>query len=427
MAGRQWIKEALKDFVFSFSEGASAAARTPGVRGGAASLAASIAAPQKRQDMIRQSQMEEEDRKQKMEIIRQQLLTGQQNQAFEMIKNLRGSQQPTQTMGADLGPMMGNVGKTFEAPIAPVNVPGMGNVGIPNRSDVMQGNLQEFEQKERIQTDQAMRQDAPRLALQEAARRATEEGNALARQALQQERERQEANRIADNARADAALATSQAQQKAQMDAAAARHAEDIRQRELDRAQRVATAAANAAARTTDKPPTAQNLRTFGFYMRAKDAVDILDGIEKDVQAMGTGEQFWTALMPNVLQTQLGQTLEQAQRQFTEARLRKDSGAAIPPHEYANDKKTYFVSPGDTKETLERKRNARAVLMKALANESGRAFTQSFGEPETGGGELPSGNGKVIDEATARKFYDAAGGNAEKARANALAKGWKLR
>lgn len=207
MAGRQWVKEMLRDFVFSFSQGAAAAAKTPGARGGAASLAASLQAPQLRQDMIRQTQTDEADRQLKIQQIRQQLLTGQQDQAFKMIAALRGQQQPTQTMGADLGPMQGGVSKTFEAPIAPVNVPGMGNVGIPNRSDVAQGELQEFEQQERIRTDQNIRQNAPQLAAQEAQRATVAEQNRLNAAAQEQERLRQEANRISDNARADRALA----------------------------------------------------------------------------------------------------------------------------------------------------------------------------------------------------------------------------
>ena len=157
--------------------------------------------------------------------------------------------------------------------------------------------------------------------------------------------------------------------------AAEQRHREDIEQRRLDREARLAAARENR----TDKPPSAANLRTFSFYMRAKDSVDTLDSIESDVQKLGLWNQTRMAFAPNFLQTQLGQIYEQAQRQFTEARLRKDSGAAIPEHEYDNDRRTYFVRPGDSNETLERKRAARANLLKSLQNESGRAYTQSFG------------------------------------------------
>jgi hypothetical protein len=37
---------------------------------------------------------------------------------------------------------------------------------------------------------------------------------------------------------------------------------------------------------------------------------------------------------------------------------------------------------------------------------------------------LPAGNGKAIDKATAQKFYDAAGGDPARARKMATDKGW---
>lgn len=161
-------------------------------------------------------------------------------------------------------------------------------------------------------------------------------------------------------------------------------HRDEMNQRELDRRARL------QAASQSSRPPTAAMLRTFGFYMRAKDSVNTLESIEKDIQDLGLVDQVWQRYAPNFAQTQLGQIYEQAQRQFTEARLRKDSGAAIPLHEYENDRRTYFVQPGDTPKTLERKRAARALLIRSLQNESGRAYTESF----------PEEPGSGLDEAT---------------------------
>jgi hypothetical protein len=107
--------------------------------------------------------------------------------------------------------------------------------------------------------------------------------------------------------------------------------------------------------------------------MRAEDAVQTLDSIEEDIKGLGLLGQTYQKLAPNFIQTQLGQIYDQAQRQFTEARLRKDSGAAIPPQEFENDRKTYFVQPGDTAATLKRKKAARDVLLNALKAESGNA------------------------------------------------------
>ena len=162
MNTRDFLRNVLADFAFSLSEGASAASKVPGLRGAAASLGASIAAPQKRRDEILARQNEAADRVLKTQQIRQQMLTGQQDQAFKMINALSGSQQPTQTMQGPEGSS-----QTFEAPIAPINVPGMGNMGIPNRSDVLRTELEKYQQQQRIQANENIRQteatrEAPR-------------------------------------------------------------------------------------------------------------------------------------------------------------------------------------------------------------------------------------------------------------------------
>lgn len=164
--------------------------------------------------------------------------------------------------------------------------------------------------------------------------------------------------------------------------------------------QRASPEGARPASGAAGKPPTAAELRAFNFFMRADDAVKQLDELESVIAEKGLIGQTRLKYAPNFLQTQEGQLYEQAQRQFTEARLRKDSGAAIPPHEYDNDKRTYFSQPGDTSVTLERKRKARSKLREALKVESGRAYQESFEEEGSQGrgarsGGAPPGTGKI--------------------------------
>ena len=104
-----------------------------------------------------------------------------------------------------------------------------------------------------------------------------------------------------------------------------------------------ATAATTGGARATG----AQN-KVLGFFNRAKQADEDLQNLEASIAKMGYLDQERMKRAPNLLQTQLGQSYNQAQRAFTEARLRKDSGAAIPDSEFANDRRTYFAQPGDT-------------------------------------------------------------------------------
>lgn len=130
----------------------------------------------------------------------------------------------------------------------------------------------------------------------------------------------------------------------------------------------------------TEKASSGQQKRVLNFFNRAQQADVDLEGMEPEIQNMGLAGQTWQAVMPNFLQTDVGQRYTAAQRAFTEARLRKDSGAAIPEQEFANDRKTYFVQPGDSKETLEQKRRARGAMLASLAFESGQALGEYVGD-----------------------------------------------
>lgn len=137
---------------------------------------------------------------------------------------------------------------------------------------------------------------------------------------------------------------------------------------------------------SSNKPSTGVEKRVLTFYIRAKDADENVKTMEPQIQKISTAGQVGMQWLPNMLQSELGQNYRQAQRAFTEARLRKDSGAAIPPHEYTNDARTYFAVPGDSAKVLEQKRKARASIMEGLKQESGRAYKEHYGEDNTGGG-----------------------------------------
>lgn len=132
----------------------------------------------------------------------------------------------------------------------------------------------------------------------------------------------------------------------------------------------------------SQKPATGLEKRALNFFNRARQADLDLEGMEEQVRDLNLGGQAWMAIMPNFMQTELGQQYTQAQRAFTEARLRKDSGAAIPEQEFANDRKTYFAQPGDSPETLEQKRRGRAAVLASLGFESGQALGEFVGDAE---------------------------------------------
>lgn len=131
------------------------------------------------------------------------------------------------------------------------------------------------------------------------------------------------------------------------------------------------------------KPSTGQQKRAFGFFQRAKQADDEIQNLEGEIAKLGAMGQIRLGYQgpgANWIQTPVGQAYTQAQRAFTEARLRKDSGAAIPEHEYENDRRTYFVQPGDNQSTIQQKNRARAGLLSSLAFESGPAMREDYGD-----------------------------------------------
>lgn len=70
---------------------------------------------------------------------------------------------------------------------------------------------------------------------------------------------------------------------------------------------------------------------------------------------------------PNAAQ----QATDQARRNFVTAVLRKESGAAISPSEFANEAQKYFPQPGDTDSVIRQKQHARETAIKALEIQAG--------------------------------------------------------
>lgn len=141
-------------------------------------------------------------------------------------------------------------------------------------------------------------------------------------------------------------------------------------------------AVGQAPAAGTERSSSGLQKKTLGYFNRMQQADVDLEGMEEQIRKMGISGQARMATMPNVLQSDLGQSYTQAQRAFTEARLRKDSGAAIPEHEFASDRKTYFVQPGDSEATIAQKRRARGAMLASLGFESGQALGEYMGDAE---------------------------------------------
>lgn len=85
------------------------------------------------------------------------------------------------------------------------------------------------------------------------------------------------------------------------------------------------------------------------------------------------------------------QKYDQAKRDFINAQLRRESGAAIAESEFENADRQYFPVPGDTPDVIEQKRANRRAAVEAMGRESGPSYRpkSSFGA----GGRLQSRGG----------------------------------
>jgi len=107
-----------------------------------------------------------------------------------------------------------------------------------------------------------------------------------------------------------------------------------------------------------------------GFGRRMQQAEQAFDkltaqGFDRSSIASGLG-----SILPNFLQTPEMQQQKQAERNFVNATLRRESGAAIAPDEFASAELQYFPRAGDSPEVIaqkKRNREQQIAMMKAEA------------------------------------------------------------
>jgi hypothetical protein len=115
----------------------------------------------------------------------------------------------------------------------------------------------------------------------------------------------------------------------------------------------------------------------FGSRMRESDR--ILQELEGKYSPLAVNAKMGAEKMPgiggiagavgNAMLSTEGQQAEQAQRDFVNAVLRRESGAVISDQEFANAQKQYFPQPNDTPQVLAQKRRNRQMAIQGLAAE----------------------------------------------------------
>lgn len=123
------------------------------------------------------------------------------------------------------------------------------------------------------------------------------------------------------------------------------------------------------------KPSDTQNAAA-GYSSRASASNDIIDklgSVGSEIKGVISG----SGLFPNAFKSSERQQLEQAQRDFVNSVLRRESGAVISPQEFNNAAQQYFPQPGDSDAVIQQKAANRMRTIQNLNREAGPAVKQN--------------------------------------------------
>ena len=114
------------------------------------------------------------------------------------------------------------------------------------------------------------------------------------------------------------------------------------------------------------KPQTQSEKTAEGYAIRTMEAGAIVEELGGNF----IGPQSYAgAYLPNIAKTEDRQKFEQAQRNFINAVLRRESGAVIGPSEFESARLQYFPQPGDSQGVLAQKKQNRDTTTLNLFNE----------------------------------------------------------
>lgn len=141
------------------------------------------------------------------------------------------------------------------------------------------------------------------------------------------------------------------------------------------------------------KPLTADQLKNAGFAQRVSEANITLQTIEQQISGLSYLEYYAYQKAPNFAKPAYIQQYEQAQRNFVNAVLRRESGAAISDAEFENARQQYFAQPGDGPEVLAQKQANRQTTYEGLVQSAGGAYNSGGDDPLQlfGSGDDPLG------------------------------------
>jgi len=139
-----------------------------------------------------------------------------------------------------------------------------------------------------------------------------------------------------------------------------------------------AQASAEAAAKYPKEGKTTDDQRKVsGYAQRLQQSNAIFDELDPILAPYNPITYFIERnILPNPAKSEPIQRQEQAERNFLNAVLRRESGAVISPTEFKEGIKQYFPRPGDKPQVLKQKKANRLLVQQNFINESGNAFKE---------------------------------------------------
>lgn len=120
------------------------------------------------------------------------------------------------------------------------------------------------------------------------------------------------------------------------------------------------------------KPLNDTQAKALQFGSRMQNANEILDKLAEkgvNVSTPGSTAGYGIGAVVNALQPEDRQQLDQAKRDFINAVLRRESGAAISPTEFDSAEKQYFPQTGEGEKQRAQKKAARELSMRGILAE----------------------------------------------------------
>lgn len=125
------------------------------------------------------------------------------------------------------------------------------------------------------------------------------------------------------------------------------------------------------------KPPTEGQSNAALYATRMEESNKIISDLSKKGYSPTVGQDVVAeAPLGNFVLGEDTQKFQQAQRDFINAVLRRESGAVISDQEFDNARKQYFPQPGDSKVVLEQKEKNRQTAIQGIKNAAGPAIKE---------------------------------------------------